>query len=407
MHVLVYRKSLLEEAGVEPPHDARRADRRRGCADDRRHQGPVRRQRRWRRPARRRSAVVGRRRLPHRGQPVRLRQRRRLRVVRQAPGAVPQRLPAARGANRLVRPGCVHQRADGDAADRAVDVPADPRVRGRRRLRRHRLAAARCDAPGRRRCRSAAFSSTVSARSVDVDVAKAFVQWLWVDQTDKQLDFATSYGFHLPARNSLQQEADHLESGPAATPVGLVNENGLHPDADAVDAGVREAYSDARAGSSPKGPTPRPRSPPSKRSSRPSWSACRPVPRRPALASRDDRLSSAAWRRSPDRRAGPDGAGPSGPMPAVAAALAVAPPRRPPEQQPLVLGLRRPVRGRARRLRRRPDRVERRAQPVRGAQHGVTDRVRRPAQLPATCSPTRRSARACSRSSPSPPSSCR
>ena len=58
--------------------------------------------------------------------------------------------------------------------------------------------------PERHRFPTAALSSTVSARSVDVDASKAFVQWLWVDQTDKQLDFATSYGFHLPARFSLR-----------------------------------------------------------------------------------------------------------------------------------------------------------------------------------------------------------
>jgi multiple sugar transport system substrate-binding protein len=72
----------------------------------------------------------------------------------------------------------------------------------------------------------AALSSTVSARTADPDVARAFVQWLWVDQTDKQLDFATSYGFHLPVRVSLREASDHLSSGPAATTVALVTDYG-------------------------------------------------------------------------------------------------------------------------------------------------------------------------------------
>ena len=43
-----------------------------------------------------------------------------------------------------------------------------------------------------------AFASTVSAGTADPDAAKAFVRWLWVDQTESQVDFATSYGFHVP-----------------------------------------------------------------------------------------------------------------------------------------------------------------------------------------------------------------
>ena len=35
-----------------------------------------------------------------------------------------------------------------------------------------------------------AYGSCVSAKSKNVDAAKAFVKWLWVDQTDKQLDLA-------------------------------------------------------------------------------------------------------------------------------------------------------------------------------------------------------------------------
>ena len=37
-----------------------------------------------------------------------------------------------------------------------------------------------------------AYGSCVSAKSQNVDAAKAFVKWLWVDQTDDQLDFAQS-----------------------------------------------------------------------------------------------------------------------------------------------------------------------------------------------------------------------
>ena len=71
-----------------------------------------------------------------------------------------------------------------------------------------------------------AYGSCVNAKSKNVDAAKKFVQWLWVDQTDKQLDFAQSYGFHIPARKSLAAKADKLKAGPAADAVKFVNENG-------------------------------------------------------------------------------------------------------------------------------------------------------------------------------------
>jgi multiple sugar transport system substrate-binding protein len=71
-----------------------------------------------------------------------------------------------------------------------------------------------------------AYGSSVSAKSKNVDASKKFVKWLWVDQTDKQLDWAQSYGFHIPARKSLAQKADKLKSGPAADAVRFVNEVG-------------------------------------------------------------------------------------------------------------------------------------------------------------------------------------
>jgi multiple sugar transport system substrate-binding protein len=71
-----------------------------------------------------------------------------------------------------------------------------------------------------------AYGSTVNSKSKNVDAAKKFVKWLWVDQTDKQLDWAQSYGFHIPARKSLAAKADKLKSGPAADAVKFVNEVG-------------------------------------------------------------------------------------------------------------------------------------------------------------------------------------
>ncbi|YAL84397.1 ABC transporter substrate-binding protein [Dermacoccaceae bacterium W4C1] len=73
-----------------------------------------------------------------------------------------------------------------------------------------------------------AYASAVSAKAKDVEAAKKFVKWLWVDQTAKQLDWAQSYGIHVPARKSLVAKATKLTTGPAKDAAGFVNSYG-HP----------------------------------------------------------------------------------------------------------------------------------------------------------------------------------
>ncbi|MFG1624829.1 ABC transporter substrate-binding protein [Kribbella sp. NPDC049227] len=101
-----------------------------------------------------------------------------------------------------------------------------------------------------------AYGSCVNAKSKNVDAAKKFVQWLWVGQTDKQLDFAQSYGFHIPARKSLAAKAEKLKSGPAADAVTFVNEYGHAQTPILWSPKSSSAYSDAlnriiRSGSDP------------------------------------------------------------------------------------------------------------------------------------------------------------
>jgi multiple sugar transport system substrate-binding protein len=71
-----------------------------------------------------------------------------------------------------------------------------------------------------------AYGSCVSAKSKDVDAAKAFAKWLWVDQTADQLDFATAYGFHIPSRTSLIPKATTLSKGQAADAARIATDNG-------------------------------------------------------------------------------------------------------------------------------------------------------------------------------------
>lgn len=71
-----------------------------------------------------------------------------------------------------------------------------------------------------------AYGSCVSAKSKNVDASKEFVKWLWVDQTEDQIDFATKYGAHIPSRTSLIGKADLLKSGPFADAAKYATESG-------------------------------------------------------------------------------------------------------------------------------------------------------------------------------------
>lgn len=90
-----------------------------------------------------------------------------------------------------------------------------------------------------------AFSSSVTASAADPDAAKAFVKWLWVDGVDYQVDFALSYGFHIPSRNSLANDAEPLAEGAAAEAVRLSQEHGFTQTPILWSPDAQTAYSDA------------------------------------------------------------------------------------------------------------------------------------------------------------------
>ncbi|MBA2945602.1 ABC transporter substrate-binding protein [Streptomyces himalayensis] len=71
-----------------------------------------------------------------------------------------------------------------------------------------------------------AFGAAVSARSKHKEAASDFVKWLWVERADYQEDFALSYGFHIPARISLAKKADKLKTGAAAEAVRFTTDHG-------------------------------------------------------------------------------------------------------------------------------------------------------------------------------------
>ncbi|MFE1410955.1 ABC transporter substrate-binding protein [Streptomyces sp. NPDC058746] len=72
------------------------------------------------------------------------------------------------------------------------------------------------------------WTSCVNAKGANVAAAKKFVQWLWVEQSDLQKDFAESYGFHVPPRTSVAASAQKLSAGTAKETVELAAKYGKH-----------------------------------------------------------------------------------------------------------------------------------------------------------------------------------
>jgi multiple sugar transport system substrate-binding protein len=83
------------------------------------------------------------------------------------------------------------------------------------------------DAKGRQVVYNGGWSTFVSAKAKDIDAAKEFVKWLWIDRKDFQEEWSLDYGFHIPPRKSVAAEADKLKSGLAAEGVELFDSVGI------------------------------------------------------------------------------------------------------------------------------------------------------------------------------------
>ena len=75
-----------------------------------------------------------------------------------------------------------------------------------------------------------AFGACVAAKGKNVEAAKQFVKWLWIDQEDKQVDFSDAYGTHVPAKPGLVPQATKLADGAGADAAKYVAENGFTND---------------------------------------------------------------------------------------------------------------------------------------------------------------------------------
>jgi multiple sugar transport system substrate-binding protein len=70
------------------------------------------------------------------------------------------------------------------------------------------------------------WTSCVNAKGKNVDAAKKFVQWLWIEQTGLQQDWSENYGFHVPPRTSVAATAAKLGKGTAKEAVELAAKYG-------------------------------------------------------------------------------------------------------------------------------------------------------------------------------------
>ncbi len=70
------------------------------------------------------------------------------------------------------------------------------------------------------------WGAMVSAKGKNVQAAKDYVRWLWVDNKKDQEDWCLSYGFHIPPRASLAATATKLQSGPASEAVQIAKQYG-------------------------------------------------------------------------------------------------------------------------------------------------------------------------------------
>ncbi|SER26712.1 ABC transporter substrate-binding protein [Actinokineospora terrae] len=105
----------------------------------------------------------------------------------------------------------------------------------------------RLDAAGAESVPVGAYSAMVNARGADVEAAKAYVRWLWVEKAEYQTEFATAFGAHLPARESLAASARPLRDGPGKDIVGFVTRGGRIASPARWSARANTALSDAVA----------------------------------------------------------------------------------------------------------------------------------------------------------------
>jgi multiple sugar transport system substrate-binding protein len=88
------------------------------------------------------------------------------------------------------------------------------------------------------------WAEMVWAKGKNVAAAKEYVKYLWIDNSNIQIDWNVGYGFHVPPRLSIAAQTTKLKSGPAAQAVDILNKYG-HATPPLWDAAMDTALTDA------------------------------------------------------------------------------------------------------------------------------------------------------------------
>ncbi|MEU6422898.1 ABC transporter substrate-binding protein [Streptomyces spiralis] len=111
------------------------------------------------------------------------------------------------------------------------------------------------DKNGRPVARLGGWTQAVNAKSKHKDEAKKYLQWLWIKQTDIQIDWAVKYGFHVPPQTEVAARTPELSKGAAKDAVAIGTKNGVSFPAEwtqAMQAGFIAAAADIAKGAAPE-----------------------------------------------------------------------------------------------------------------------------------------------------------
>ncbi|MFF1685798.1 MULTISPECIES: ABC transporter substrate-binding protein [unclassified Streptomyces] len=111
------------------------------------------------------------------------------------------------------------------------------------------------DSSGKPVARLGGWTQAVNAKSKHVAEAKKYLQWLWIKQSDIQIDWAVKYGFHVPPQTEVAAKTPELSKGAAKDTVTIGTKYGISFPAEwtqAMQAEFIAAAADIAHGSAPE-----------------------------------------------------------------------------------------------------------------------------------------------------------
>ncbi|MFF4837520.1 ABC transporter substrate-binding protein [Streptomyces sp. NPDC001315] len=111
------------------------------------------------------------------------------------------------------------------------------------------------DSSGTPVARLGGWTQVIHAKSKHVAEAKKYLQWLWIKQTEIQIDWAVKYGFHVPPQTDVAARTPELSKGAAKDAAGIAAKYGVSFPAEwtqAMQTGFIAAAADIANGAAPE-----------------------------------------------------------------------------------------------------------------------------------------------------------